>query len=71
MRRIRPTRRRYSGWATLGHPDAKKVRSGVELSFVDYRDVLMNEYDMRIDIQVSIVKARLEPSVSSVRPERP
>jgi hypothetical protein len=41
--------------ATCGaKPDARKIRQGIELSFVDFRDVLMNEYDERIDYKAAL-----------------
>lgn len=41
--------------ATCGaKPDARKIRAGIELSFVDFRDVLMNEYDERIDYKAAL-----------------
>ena len=46
--------------ATLGEPDVDKIRRGVELSFVDYRDVLMNEYSKRIDYKAALSRLGLE-----------
>jgi hypothetical protein len=46
--------------ATLGRPDVDKVRHGVADSFVDYRDVLMNEYDKRIDYKAALQRLGLE-----------
>ena len=43
-----------------GRPDARKVRAGIEESFVDYRDVLMNEYDDRIDYKAVLKHLGLE-----------
>jgi hypothetical protein len=46
--------------ATLGRPDVDKVRQGVRVSFVDYRDVLLNEYDKRIDYKAALQRLGLE-----------
>jgi hypothetical protein len=46
--------------ATLKTPDIRKIRQGVELSFVDFRDVLMNEYDERIDYKAALKRLGLE-----------
>jgi hypothetical protein len=41
--------------ATCGaKPDVRKIPQGIELSFVDFRDVLMNEYDNRIDYKAAL-----------------
>jgi len=46
--------------ATLGEPNVDKVRQGVKLAFVDYRDVLMSEYDKRIDYRAALLRLGLE-----------
>jgi hypothetical protein len=43
-----------------GWPDLSRIHSGVEQSFVDYRDVLMNEYDQRIDYKAILKRLGLE-----------
>jgi hypothetical protein len=46
--------------ATLGKPDVDKLRQGVKLSFVDYRDVLMIEYDKRSDYRAALLRLGLK-----------
>ena len=46
--------------ATREGPAVEKIRQGVELSFVDYRDVLMTEYDKRIDYKAALRELGLE-----------
>lgn len=46
--------------ATFGTSDINKIRQGVELSFVDYRDVLLCEYDKRIDYKAALKRLGLE-----------
>jgi hypothetical protein len=47
--------------ATLGKPSLHRIRQGVETetSFTDYRDVLMNEYDERIDYKAALKRLGL------------
>jgi hypothetical protein len=45
---------------TRGSPDADKIRQGMELSFIDFRDILMNEYDQRIDYKAALKELGLE-----------
>ena len=37
-----------------GKPDPASVRQGVLTALIDYRDVLMNEYDDRIDYKTEL-----------------
>ena len=37
-----------------------RVRDGVETALVDYRDVLMNEYDERIDYKAELERLGLD-----------
>jgi hypothetical protein len=47
--------------ATLqGKPNVQKIRVGVETALTDFRDVLMNEYDERIDYKSELRKLGLE-----------
>jgi hypothetical protein len=47
--------------ATCGsRPDVRKIRQGIELSKVDFRDVLMNEYDERIDYKAVLRRLGLQ-----------
>jgi len=43
-----------------GRPDVRKIRAGVETALIDFRDVLMNEYDDRIDYKAELRKLGLE-----------
>jgi hypothetical protein len=43
-----------------GGPDVHRIRAGIELSFVDYRDVLMNEYDERIEYKAILKRLGLD-----------
>ena len=43
-----------------GRPDVRKIRVGVETALTDFRDVLMNEYDERIDYKAELRKLGLE-----------
>ena len=45
--------------ATLERPDAAKIRQGVEQSTIDVRDVLMTEYDERIDYPAALKRLGL------------
>jgi hypothetical protein len=42
-----------------GQPDVQKIRLGVETALTDFRDVLMNEYDKRIDYKAELRKLGL------------
>jgi hypothetical protein len=41
-------------------PDVQRIRVGVETALTDFRDVLMNEYDERIDYKAELRKLDLE-----------
>jgi hypothetical protein len=43
-----------------GKPDVLRIRHGVETAVSDYRDVLMNEYDERIDYKAELELLGLE-----------
>jgi len=43
-----------------GKPSVQKIRLGVETALTDFRDVLMNEYDKRIDYKAELRKLGLE-----------
>lgn len=43
-----------------GRPDVHKIRGGVKTALTDFRDVLMNEYDERIDYKAELRKLGLE-----------
>ena len=43
-----------------GQPTAERVREGVETAAIDFRDVLMNEYDERIDYKAELERLGLE-----------
>ncbi len=46
--------------ATVLGPDITKIRTGVEASFVDWRDVLMTEYDPRVDYKGALERLGLD-----------
>jgi hypothetical protein len=43
-----------------GKPSVQRIRVGVETALTDFRDVLMNEYDQRIDYKAELRKLGLE-----------
>ena len=43
-----------------GTPNVQRIRVGVETALTDFRDVLMNEYDGRIDYRAELRKLGLE-----------
>jgi len=43
-----------------GKPAVSKIRAGVETALTDYRDVLMNEYDERIDYKAELKRLGLD-----------
>ena len=43
-----------------GKPNVRKIRDGIEAAHLDYRDVLMNEYDKRIDYKAELRRLGLD-----------
>ena len=43
-----------------GRPDVRKIRDGVVTAHVDFRDILMNEYDNRIDYKAELRRLGLD-----------
>ena len=43
-----------------GSPNIRRIRAGVETALTDVRDVLMNEYDERIDYKSELQKLGLD-----------
>jgi len=43
-----------------GKPNVQKIRAGVETALMDFRDVLMNEYDEGIDYKSELRRLGLE-----------